>query len=86
MDTSEERVFDEEKFSEELDKRLGKLESAIKPRNRAERRAVKKKFGEILNMDGSVKDDIKKAVYVEAIQRLREYEKKKGIKSDESNS
>ena len=86
MDTSEERVFDEEKFSEELDRRLGKLESAIKPRNRAERRAAKKKFGEIPNMDGSVKDDIKKAVYIEAIQRLREYEKKKGIKSDESNS
>ena len=86
MDTSEERVFDEEKFSEELDKRLEKLESAIKPRNRAERRAVKKKFGEIPNMDGNIKNDIKKAVYIEAIQGLREYEKKKGIKSDESNS
>lgn len=86
MNTSEEQVFDEEKFSEELDKRLEKLEGAIKPRNRAERRAIKKKFGEIPNMDGGVKNDIKKAVYIEAIQRLREYGKKKGIENNEGNT
>ena len=79
--TSEEQErlenFDEEAFKKDIDEKLDKMMSLFQPRNRAERRAMKKKKKNVPELTDDVREQIKKATYVEAIQRMRKLNEEK---------